>query len=190
VSATARVELMERCFRDPAFAREALGHPDWQVRFAAAEAVGRAADAASLDGLAGLLEEERRAPLYDQPPVRYQGMGDATEIAERVDPLVPSFPFEPDAPTKEAWRRRGRLKQAALFAIARIGSAEPGLVKTVCAMALDDGEDYAVRMAACRCLGRIGDRDCLPTLEAAAAIDEWCTAVEARKSIEAIRGRR
>jgi HEAT repeat protein len=184
-----RAVLMDRCFADAAFARAALSHPDWSVRFAAAEAIGRAGDAGSLGALQALLDEERSMPLYDQPPVRYEGMGDATEIAERVDPLVLSFPKEPDPDTKEAWRRRGRLKQAVLFAIARIGRADPSLVQCVCRLAADDTEDYPVRAAACRCLGSIGGTECFPALEAAAGVDEWCTATEARKSIEAIRGR-
>jgi HEAT repeat protein len=184
-----RAELMERCSRDPSFAREALAHPDWNVRFAAAVAAGRSRDASALAGLAALLAEEAGRPLYTQPPVHYEGSGDATEIAEQVRPLVASFPVEPDPETREAWRRRGRLKQAALYAVADIAIADPGLVATACRMAADGGEDYPVRMAACRCLGRIGGRECLPVLEAAAALDEWCTAVEARKAIEAIDGR-
>jgi HEAT repeat protein len=186
---SSRAALMDRCFADLPFARTALAHPDWHVRFAAAEAVGRAGDRGALDALHALLESERGQPLYSQPPVRYEGLGDATEIAERVDPLIMSFPSEPDPETREAWRRRGRLKQAALFAIACIGEAGAPLAAEVRRLAAEDGEDEPVRAAACRCLGRIGGAESLPALEKAAAVDEWCTATEARKSIEAIRGR-
>ncbi len=85
-----RAELMERCFRDPSFAREALAHPDWNVRFAAAVAAGHSRDASALAGLAALLAAEAGRPLYTQPPVRYEGSGDATEIAEQVRPSLPA----------------------------------------------------------------------------------------------------
>jgi HEAT repeat protein len=186
------VQRMEACFTDPGALRAGFSDPDWTVRLAAATAAGQRRDPALMDLLIALLDAEGAEPLYTQPPAQLASGGDSTEIAERIDPVEVTFPSLAEAPgaaTLDAWRRRGRIKQAVLFAVAAIGSAPASFVRRVERCLADKAEDYPVRMAAARCLGAIGDERSRAALQAGAAVDEWCTATESRKALEVIRGR-
>jgi hypothetical protein len=62
-----------------------------------------------------ILEIEDARPLYSQPETQLLGTRSETRIAEEVKPFQIIFPYPSDDETKEAWKTRGRVKQAVLF---------------------------------------------------------------------------
>lgn len=195
---TSRVLIlaMERCHRERDAVVSSLEHADWRVRYAAAVAAGLWRDPAHIEALSALLEREDREPLYTQPAVRYEGDGeplppgydDATALAEYVGPIRVIFPRPPTDGEREAWRRRGRVKQAALFAIAAIGQAPPALVARIAGYVTSKEEDAVVQAAATRCLGALGARGHLDVLRAAAASEDWCVSTEAARGLRSLGG--
>ena len=183
--------LMESCHAEAVRVPDALSHSEWRVRYAAAVAAGRWRDAAHLPALEALLEREDDEPLYTQPAVHFEGAGvplppgydDATALAEYVGPVRVVFPREPTVREREAWRRRGRIKQAVLFAIASIGRASPRIEQRIAAYVGSEAEDAVVRAAAARCLGILGAREHVEVLRAAAKSDDWCLATEAARGL-------
>jgi HEAT repeat protein len=155
----------------------ALADADWHVRYAAAVALGDLRDARALNGLLALLEAEDAAPLYTQPE-DYGGLH-----AGSPEATVSRLPAETPPATAEAWRRRGRVKQAACFAIAAIAAGTPAIRACLERYTADEGEDYMVRAAAARALGVIGTAKSCPALEAAAQFHEFCTKTEAAKAL-------
>jgi HEAT repeat protein len=160
---------------------DALRDARWPVRYAAAVALGElgAAARAAVPALLTLLEQEDAAPLYTQPGNLAGGPAGSnmpmTAPANAADPV-----------TLDAWRRRGRIKQAAIWALHDIGISTPAVRAALQRYAVDQGEDYAVRAAACRALARLGDEQSVPVLKQATQDGEWCTACEARKSLQAL----
>lgn len=184
---------MERCFEqtagDAPDAVAAAGHDDWRVRYAAAVALGETRDARHLRLLAEMLRCEHARDLYSQPPAEYtHGTGD-TRMAEEIAPVVVRFDHAYSEDAMQAWRCRGRVKQAVLFAVHAIGTADDELLAQIHACITRTGEDYPVKAAAARALGVAGTAASLPVLHVALAVDEWCTQTEARKAIAAIDAR-
>ena len=143
-----------------------LCHADWRVRYAAAIALGERKSAVAVPALAAVLEEENKAPIYSQKEdLAGLPAGSNRSPAGRIPDGV-------TLDTAEAWRRRGRLKQAVCLALAAIGQSE----------------DYGVRAASCKALGLIRDPSSLEILKAASDDQEWCTATEARKGVAALSG--
>ena len=160
-----------------------LASGEWRVRFAAAVALGDRRPPEAVTPLIELLKVEDAAPLFAQP---HDMCGQPAGCNSRMEAKLP-----PDLPpgTAEAWRRRGRLKQAACFALGAIGPAAAPALPFLQRYATDQKEDYAVRAAACRALGLIGDPSSRATLEQATGDGEWCTSAEARKALAAVSGR-
>jgi HEAT repeat protein len=159
--------------------RDCLAHPNWRVRYAAAVALGDRRDAAAVPALLAMLAGEDAAPLYTQ-------RGDlASAPAGASMPVQLQVPPGVTEETLEAWRRRGRLKQAACLALGAIGAAALPALPVLQRYAVDQGEDYAVRAAACHALGQLGAPASLPVLHQAAQDGEWCTRTEARKALAA-----
>jgi len=159
----------------------ALKDEAWEVRYSAAVALGDLREPGAIDGLLALLKEEDAAALFSQPG---ECMGPAGST------VAPS-PDLPQAVTKEtldAWRRRGRVKQAACFALGAIGKADPRVLDVLHRYAVDAAQDYMVRAAACKALGQIGSPASSRVLEAAANDEEWCTKTEARKALKSLTG--
>ena len=73
-----------------------------------------------------MLRVENSRPLYSQPPVQFFNSTDDTRMAEQVGPIEAVFDQEYDESSKEAWRCRGRVKQAVLIALYEIGGAMGG----------------------------------------------------------------
>ena len=90
------------------------------------------------------------------------------------------------AATRAAWERRGRIKQAACLALGCIGQPEPRVLECLHRYATDQGQDYAVRAAACKALGLIHSPLSRPIVEQATADLEWCTKTEAQKAVQRI----
>jgi len=155
-----------------------LSHPDWRVRYAAAVALGDMRAAEAVPALLAVLAEEDKAPLFSQ--ARSFGGGPAGSPAAReADEILRTTPVE----TLEAWRRRGRLKQAVCLALAEIGPAAYEAVPFLRRYAVDQNQDYAVRAAACHALGRIAAAANRDVLIQASQDEEWCTRTEARKAL-------
>lgn len=156
-----------------------LQHPDWRVRYAAAVALGeRPADAAAMVApLVALLAAEAAAPLYTQPG-DFAGMSAGCPHAVTL-----RLPADADEPTLAAWRRRGRVQQAALLTLGGCGLAARVALPVLHHYATAASVDALVRTAACEALGRLAQPDSRPTLTHAASDDEWCTRTTATKAL-------
>lgn len=181
--------LMELAFSSPSALEELADHPDWRVRYAAAEAMGETRDPAWLPALTALFAREEQRALYSQPPAHFSRAGglpqiDDTRIAEMIGPLDFTFDEPPAPETLEDWRCRGRVKQAVLFAVYEIGQAGEDLLALIHAVLARPHEDYPVKAAAARALGRVGTAESIASLHIAEGIDEWCTQTEARKALK------
>ncbi len=176
-------ELMESCLSGGADLKALAEHPDWRVRYAAAEGIGETQDPAWAPVLKRMFLCEEGRPLYSQPPARFVNTTDDTRMAEEIGPIEVHFDGAPDAETLEAWRCRGRVKQAILYAVYSIGAADAEFRELIEECVARESEDYPVRAAAARALGGIGRPESRASLEAAASFDEWCTQTEARKAL-------
>ena len=178
-------ELMERCAKlacqqDEPSLRELinlLANPDWMVQFAAAVALGDRRDPRAKEALLRLLRTEDAAPLYTQD----KDIGSAPAGSNSAP--EPEFPEGTTDATRAAWERRGRLKQAACYALADIGGADPLTLEFLHRYAADAKEDYTVRAAASRALGAFRDPSSRPFLTTAAKDEEMCTKTEAEKAL-------
>jgi len=175
---------METCIRAGALSDDASFHllltavadADWQVRYAAVVALGDRADPAALDALLSVLAYEDAAPLYSQP-AEFASLPAGGNTAPQC-----AFPAGTSQETIDAWHRRGRLKQALCTTFGRIGSADPRVLAALQRYAVDQAEDYAVRAAANKALGLIGDQSSLPAVTQAMKDQEFCTRCEATKA--------
>ncbi|MEI8197447.1 MAG: HEAT repeat domain-containing protein [Phycisphaerae bacterium] len=154
-----------------------LEHAAWQVRYAAAVALGDRADPRSVPGLIRLLEQEDTQPLYTQK----EDLAGAPAGASMA--MTCSYPPEVSSVTLDCWRRRGRVKQAGCWALAALGPAARPAVTLLARYVTDSREDYMVRAAAGRALGLIGDPNAVAALQQAAGDEEWCTRTEAQKAL-------
>ncbi len=160
--------------------RERLSHPDWRVRYAAAVALEELPDPDSLPALLAAYEQENAAPLFEQKET--YGSAHAGSNAG----VALHLPLGLSEETLQAWRRRGRLKQALCLAFAALGSkadaARPLLEHDV----LDATQDPMVRAAAAKALGLITSPASLPILQKATKDEEWCTNKEATKAVASL----
>ena len=157
---------------------------NWRVRYAAAVAMGESRDAKWLDTIERVYDLESKRSLYNQPPARFPGLAaDETRLSEHIGPLKAVFPIPADEETKEAWRCRGRVKQAVLYAVYDIGAVSASMLAKLHECLENATDDYCVIAAAARALGRVGNATSLEYLDKILAIDEWCTTTEAKKSI-------
>ena len=169
--------------RDAAALPLLLGHlcdADWRVRYAAAIALGDLGDAGAIDGLLALLRAEDAQPLYSQ-------RADYCNIpAGSPNGIELHLPEGTSDELADAWRRRGRLKQAACVSLGAIGVAAPRVREPLERYVADEAEDYMVRAAAARALGVLGSKESIPALERATHYHEFCTRTEAVKALERI----
>lgn len=178
-------DAMERCLAPATPAAEliaGLQSADWQIRFAAAVALGDRREREAVGPLAAVLEQENAAALYTQ-------QADLGGIpAGSPDGHAPVFPAGTTPAIVAAWARRGRLKQAACLALGEIGVATPAVLALLHRYAVDQGEDYAVRAAANKALGKLGQPASRPVLERSVDDPEWCTRTEAAKALARVNG--
>lgn len=178
-----RYTIIETVLSQPMHIESASRDADWRIRYAAAIAMTQHPDERWLPLLHNMLLLEAQRPLYTQPVVQFsQGTGD-TRMAEQIGPLTVSFDRPYDDATKDAWRCRGRVRQAVLFALAAIGRASPELLDLMHSFIADPHEDFAVKAATARALGFIAHPASVPYLQMALACDEWCTNREAAKAL-------
>ena len=160
---------------------------NWRVRYAAAVAMGESHDKKWLTSLEEMFVNESKLPLYTQPPVHFPGKPeDATRLSEHIGPITVVFDQYYDEETKEAWRCRGRVKQAILYAVYEIGHVHDEFLDKIHNCLEEIKDDYCVVAAAARALGRIGNDKSLRCLENALSIDEWCTVTEAKKAKQSL----
>ena len=180
-------EKMEDCLAGQNIAAHSQDG-NWRVRYAAAIAIGESRDPKWEPTLESMLAHEDTRPLYAQPPALFPGKPvDQTRMAEHIGPIEAVFDREYDERTLEAWRCRGRVKQAILYALYDIGTASESFISRLHAYLDEANEDFCVIAAAARALGKLGSQQSLDYLEKILSIDEWCTTTEARKSIEKLR---
>ena len=159
-----------------------LEDENWRVRYAAAVALGDRRDPRAVGALIQTLRRENEAPLFTQPKL------EGSLAAGSNLPFAIAFPEGTTEAVKEAWRRRGRVIQAACLALGNIGEATPEVLELLHDHATGQSRDYVVRAAACKALTQIAAPESLTVLEKAAADEETCTKWEAKKGIKAIRG--
>lgn len=179
-----RYAEMEAILVDPHRIPAAACHADWRIRYAAAMAMAQHPTPNWIPLLQQMLQIEAERPLYTQPVVQFsRGTGD-TRMAEQIGPIAVMFDAEYTEATKDAWRCRGRVRQAVLFALAAIGTCSDEVRDILHGFLRDPDEDFAVKAATARALGMIGHPDSVPFLQMAATFDEWCTSREARKALQ------
>jgi len=147
----------------------ALDHSRWEVRYAAAIALGDRRDACAVPHLVQILVSEDAAGIYGQPKLTWDESG-------------PVFPAGTTEAEKAAWSRRWRLKQAAIVSLGEIGVPDAEALRLLRSYSLNQDEDYAVRAAANHALGLLADAASLETLAAAKSDPEFCARTEARKA--------
>jgi HEAT repeat protein len=185
-----RLELIESCLELAEkgnaaalpFLLEGLRHADWRVRYAAAVGLGDLQDATAVPGLIEALKQEDAAPLYSQK----EDYGSAH--AGSNEPFRLNLPASLSEDTFEAWRRRGRLKQALCLALGEMKTGAESARLRLERYAIDQAEDPNVRAAACKALGLIGNPNSRPILAQAMQDQEWCTQKEAAKGAAALGG--
>lgn len=160
----------------------ALADADWQLRYAAAVALGDLRTKAAVKPLLAALAIEDAATLYNQPVLPAGGSAGSGNVT------APQFPNGTTPQQIEAWRRRGRLKQAICIALGEIGEGSPEVLAALQRYAVDGGEDYLVRASSCKALGLIGDPASREVLRAAVNDEEWCTNKEASKALARLPG--
>lgn len=180
-------EWMELAFTQPVELERLALHENWRVRYAAAVAIGQTPDRRWLPLLKEMLRIENARPLYTQPPAHFSNSTDDTRMAEQIGPITATFDHAVDEATLDAWRCRGRVKQAVLFALYEVGEADDELRAILHAYLEDPQEEYPIKAAAGRALGRVGNRSSIPALQVAQKFDEWCTQMEATKAMGRIK---
>jgi HEAT repeat protein len=182
-------DLMEQVLTDADALERHATHHDWRVRYAAAVAMGESGDPRWLPQLGELLAMEDGRDLYGQPRVLgFTNSFDDTRMAEQLIATEAIFDQEYPEDRMDAWRCRGRVRQAALLAVDAIGTATPELIQLIHDVLEDPDEDFSVKAAGAKALGRVGDALSLPALERALEFDEWCLQVEAHKAIDSLSG--
>jgi HEAT repeat protein len=151
----------------------ALTDDNWQIQQAALQALGQRPDVRAVPAIVALLDRQDALPLYGAPDQW-------------------SLDGAPDADTKEIWRCRFRVKQAACHALGAIGAAHGAAalgakaLERLATYATSQKDDYCTRAAACQSLGRCRAAAARPALELAAQDGEWCTKTEAGKALAAL----
>ncbi len=162
------------------FLLTALGSHDWQIRYAAVVAIGDRKNPMAIDALVKILRDENTAPIYT-PDADYGGAPAGSPYA-----VEPNLPAGTTDETRDAWHRRGRIKQAAIIAIGSIGVADPHALDLLHEYAVNQKEDYMVRAAACQSLGKLASPTSKPFLEKAVTDGETCTMMEAVRALRQI----
>ena len=180
-------ELMELALSDEAQMAQLSSHPEWRVRYAAAIGMGETRDARWLPTLFALMKREADRDLYGQPRVKeFVGSYDDTLAAEQLIATRAIWDNEPTAEQRDDWQCRGRVRQAAILAVHSIGQRDPDWEQLLIEVLHDRSEDSVVRTAAAKALSRIGAEASIAPLRDALQIDEWCLAIEVRKSLRAL----
>jgi HEAT repeat protein len=180
-------ELMEQGLSDPSALERLASHPEWRVRYAAAIGMGETRDARWLPVLRDLMEREATRDLYGQPQVKeFIGSYDDTLAAEQLVATEAVWERPPTPEQRDDWQCRGRVRQAAVLAVHSIGQSDETWEQLLLKVMHDGKEDSVVRTAAAKALSRVGSRASIAGLRDALAIDEWCLAIEVRKTLRAL----
>lgn len=159
-------------------------HENWRVRYGAAIAMGEKQDPSYVPVLLEMLKNEDKLDLYSQPQVKeFIGGYDDTRMAEMLVKVQEVFDKEYPDHIKEAWKCRGRVRHAAIFALYDIGVVNEAVNRYLCECLERPNEDFAVCAAAARTLGKLGNAGCIPSIERGMEKDEWCLRCEGRKAI-------
>ena len=164
------------------FLLDGLRSSDWRARYAAAVALYDRPATAAIGPLLEVLDGEDAAPLFSQP----QEFGSIPAGANT--PYQTAFPEGATEDEIEAWRRRGRVKQAVIWTLGRIGAADSRVLARLHRYAVDQAEDYPVRAAANKALGLLADPSSLPVVRQAMGDQETCTVMEATRAAQSIEG--
>jgi len=175
IAALRRVDRLLDSETPPDELSAALDDHNWQVQQAALQAVGMRRVREAVPSILRLLERQDQLGLYGAP-----------------EPW--SLDGAPDPATRDAWRCRFRVKQAACHALGAIGRTHgdgavgADAVERLASYARSREEDFCVRAAACQALGRMQAAAARDALLDASRDEEWCTATEAAKALAAIDG--
>ena len=183
-----RFEYMEKCIaagqandaESFTMLMNALNDADWQVRYAAIVAIGDRKNPDAINALVTTLQAENAAPIYTQD-ADYGGAPAGSPHASELN-----LPAGTTDETRDAWQRRGRIKQAAIIAIGSIGIVSQLALELLHNYAVNQKEDYMVRAAACQTLGKLASPTSKPYLEKAVNDNETCTMMEAVRALSLV----
>lgn len=168
IAALRRVDRLLDSETPPEELVAALDDHNWQAQQAALQAIGRRRVREAVPAILCLLERQDRLDIYGAP--------------EHL-----SLDGAPDPATRDTWRCRFRVKQAACHALGAIGLVHGGAaVERLASYARSRAEDFCVRAAACQALGHMRAAAARDALLAASRDEEWCTATEATKALAVI----
>lgn len=173
IAALRRVDRLLDSETPPEDLIAALDDHNWQAQQAALQAIGRRRVREAVPSILRLLERQDRLDIYGAP--------------EHLN-----LDGAPDPATRDTWRCRFRVKQAACHALGAIGlvhgdaAVGAAAVERLASYARSRAEDFCVRAAACQALGRMRAAAARDALLAASRDEEWCTATEAAKALAAI----
>ncbi len=159
----------------------AMTDADWQIRYAAIVAIGDRKRTTAIDALVKILHDENSAPIYTQD-ADYGGAPAGSPYANE-----PNLPTGTTDETRDAWHRRGRIKQAAIIAIGNIGICNQNALDILHEYVLNQKEDYMVRAASAQTLGKLASPTSKPFLEKAINDTETCTMMEAVRALEIVK---
>jgi HEAT repeat protein len=147
-----------------------LESPRWSLQQAALMALRDRPDPDAVPAILRLLRVHDQLDLYRAPNQR-------------------SLDGAPSESTREIWRCRFRVKQAALLALGAIGAThgeravgDEGMAR-LHHDALDHTQDFVIRVAACHALRLINSPRSRDVLTQASRDSERCTATEASKGL-------
>jgi len=151
--------------------KEALNNDNWQIQQAALSAIGDRGELKLLTDIDNILEIQDSLDIYGCPDE--WDFDAASSVAE-----------------KELWRCRFRVKQAALIAVSKLIDKHGGdivddvLLNKILKYAVDQGEDFSIRVASCEVLGKIKTPATRKILEKASQDAETCTRLTAEEGLK------
>jgi hypothetical protein len=162
-----------------------LKDDDWQVRMAAALALGIRKDKSARDGLIELFLSEKDELIYENRKelIWFVHKNDEASI-ERLD----NIPFNPQEQPEwfAAWSRRWRLKGHCANALGYIGGED---VEKLLIESVKDGQDFQYYVCVCKALRSCGTALSLPLLYKFLEFNEVCTQKFAQDAINEINKR-
>ncbi len=151
--------------------KKALTSDNWQIQQAALSAIGDRCELTLLNDILNVLEIQDSLDVYGCP--------DEWELYSAKDENE-----------KEVWRCRFRVKQAALIAVSKLIDKNGGdivgdvLLNKIMNYAVNQSEDFSIRVVSCEILGKIKTPATRKILEKATQDGETCTRMTAEAGLK------
>ncbi len=162
---------------------EILKSDNWQVRMAAAVALGERREKGARKALLKCFASEFDEEIFEnKKEYCWFVRGVSDDFTDGRTPVSPD-----DEPRRfAAWSRRWRLKGQIARALGRIGG--PGVEEAILD-SIKDGQDFHYYVCVCQALRDCGTEKSLPALKRFLKFEEWCTQRYAEDAIDEIKAR-